>query len=488
MSLSSALSNAVGGLGASAKRADLISNNIANAQTPGYTRRAAELGAAVLSGQGDGVRVLGVTLVQDTAAIANRRLSDASLGAETAASGPLSTLSNAMGVPGSATALAELAADLEIALTAAANEPNSDPRLSSAVTSADRLVDKISGLASETQDLRAQADGDIARLVNTLNENLASIEEINGQIVSLTVSGADTTGLMDLRKSLIDEISGIVPIREVTRNTGEVALFTANGGTLLDGRAAEVGFTATPLITQDMTLASTALSGLTLGGLDASVGSTDGSGVMDGGSLGALFITRDQTLPTFADQLDLLAEDLVERFQDPAIDATRAAGDAGLFTDDGAAYDPLNLAGLAGRLGLNAAVDPDAGGAVWRLRDGLGAAAPGLTGDGALLASLSTAATTPRAPSLALGFTGAGGIAAWAAGLTGTVATQAETAEANVTYAATLNQSFRDSEVATSGVDTDRELQELLQVEQAYAANALVLSTVDQMINRLLEI
>ncbi len=488
MSLSSALSNAVSGLNASALEADLIANNIANAQTPGYTRRVAELGAAALGGKGDGVRVVGVTLIEDTAAIANRRRADAGLGAQTATFGALDQLSISMGLPGSGTALAEQATAFETALLAAANDPASDPRLATAVNGAGRLADTVSGLSTETQRLRVAADAEIATKVATVNQNLQSIERLNREIQVLSISGGDASALVDARKTLIDEVSSIQPIGTTQRENGGVALFTANGASLLDSTASTLGFTPTATITQDMTLASGALSGLTLNDRPVSVGEADASGLMDGGSLGALFVTRDTTLPKFANQLDLLAEDLVTRFQDPDLDPTLMAGDPGLFTDAGNAYNPADLEGLAGRLALNAAVDPSQGGAVWRLRDGLGATAQGTVGNDQILSALNDAATTARVPDSALGFTGAGGVADFAAGLTSVVSTQAEQAEADLTYAAAINQSLRDAEVSTSGVDTDRELQQLLRVEQAYAANALVLSTVDEMINRLLEI
>ncbi len=75
--------------------------------------------------------------------------------------------------------------------------------------------------------------------------------------------------------------------------------------------------------------------------------------------------------------LDGMARDLYERFADPALDPTIAAGDPGLFTDRGAAFDPADEVGLAGRIAVNAAVDPAQGGQSWRLRDGIYAAAPG---------------------------------------------------------------------------------------------------------------
>ena len=51
-----------------------------------------------------------------------------------------------------------------------------------------------------------------------------------------------------------------------------------------------------------------------------------------------------------------------------------------------------------------------------------------------------------------------------------------------------LSQSLYEAEKLETGVDTDRELQNLLIIEQAYAANARVLETIDQMIQRLMEI
>ena len=51
-----------------------------------------------------------------------------------------------------------------------------------------------------------------------------------------------------------------------------------------------------------------------------------------------------------------------------------------------------------------------------------------------------------------------------------------------------MAQSLNDAEKLETGVDTDRELQDLLIIEQAYAANARVLETIDKMIQRLMEI
>ncbi|MEZ5917889.1 MAG: flagellar basal body rod C-terminal domain-containing protein [Parvularculaceae bacterium] len=51
-----------------------------------------------------------------------------------------------------------------------------------------------------------------------------------------------------------------------------------------------------------------------------------------------------------------------------------------------------------------------------------------------------------------------------------------------------LATTLQEAELSRTGVDTDRELQNLLLIEQAYAANARVIEVASQMIQRLLEL
>lgn len=488
MSLSSALSNALSGLNTSALEAELIANNVANAQTAGYTRKVAELSAVSVDGSGAGVTVSGIRLMEDPAAVASRRQSDAEFALHSTTAAGLGDLTALLGTPGNFSALGETAARFEASLLAAANDPASAPRLANAVGAAGQYVEALTSLSTETQALRASADAEIATQVEQVNTNLQSIEALNREIRMLTQSGGDASALLDERKSLIDQVASILPIRTSSRPGGEVAIYTNGGAKLLDGPASELALTGTPIITQDMTLASGALSGLSIDGRPVNIGLPDGSGPADGGSLSALFVQRDTILPEFAIQLDALAEDLVTRFDAAGIDASRTPGDPGLFTDNGGAYAGANLEGLAGRLSLNATVDPLQGGAAWRLRDGLGAATPGEAGNAELLIALSDAATTARAPVSSLGFTQSGGLADFAAGLTSVVFGKAAQAETRQSYSAAVNGSLRQAELSVSGVNTDVELQSLLRIEKAYAANALVLSTVDDLVQRLLEI
>ena len=77
MSLNTALGNALSGLGANARRAEVVSANLANALTEGYGRRALDVSSRDLGGQGGGVQVDGTSRLVDRAVLADRRGAEA---------------------------------------------------------------------------------------------------------------------------------------------------------------------------------------------------------------------------------------------------------------------------------------------------------------------------------------------------------------------------------------------------------------------------
>jgi flagellar hook-associated protein 1 FlgK len=485
MSITTSLSNALTGLTAASRAAEIVSNNVSNAMTEGYGRREIVLGARTLGGLSSGVRVEGVLRDVDVAVIRDRRLADAALGGRSLTSAFLDRLGSLVGTPEDASSVTGRLAAFESALTSAASRPDSEVRLRNVLDSATALARTVKGVSDGIQAERAAADADIARQVDTLNRGLEEVRDLNAQILRLGSASRDASALADQRQRAIDQIAAIVPLREFQRDNGTVALYTTTGAALLDGRAATIGFTRTPTITPDMTLASGALSGLTIDGKPVR---TEGAfAPFAGGSLAAAFTIRDDLAITAQARVDGLAREIVTRFQDPAVDPTVAPGAAGLFTDGTAAFVPANEAGLAARLGVNALADPARGGDLWRLRSGLGAAAPGPAGDAALLTSLASATSAVRAPvSIALPATGAS-LAGLAAELQSLTSRDGLTAETELGFATARQETFAALE-KRGGVDTDQEMQKLLLIEQIYAANARVITTIDSLINRLLEI
>jgi flagellar hook-associated protein 1 FlgK len=311
------------------------------------------------------------------------------------------------------------------------------------------------------------------------------LAKLNGQILRVAGSQSDVPGLLDQRQMLIDEFSEIIPIRQIARENGTVALYSMGGALLLDATPATFGFAPTSPITPDMSLQSGALSGLTINGQPVATGKEFSP--IAGGTLSALFDIRDVRSVEAQEAVDALAGDLIARFEGSAVDPTLLPSDAGLFTDGGSVYDSADVVGLSGRLGVNAAVVPADGGQLWRIRDGIGAAIPGPAGDSSLLSQLSAAISSLQTP-VSGGF---GGAARTFSGLSSDLLSRFGQAqlgsERSLAFDQARRDSLRQSELA-NGVDTDQEMQKLLLIEQAYSANARVIQTADQLIQTLLEI
>jgi flagellar hook-associated protein 1 len=482
MSLSSSLANALTGLTAASRGAAVISSNVANATTPGYARRELHLSAAALGGYGAGVRVDGVTRAVTQPVLNDRRVADAESGNADLRRAFLDRIEATIGDPGEASSLGGRYAALESALVSAASRPDSGVRLQEVLTAAGALTGTFNRLNGTIQTARMEADAAIARDVAVLNTSLQGIADLNVKITGFRALGQDVSALMDQRQTLVDRVAEIVPVREMPRAGDQIGLYTTGGAILLESQPQPVGFTAVGVITADMTITSGALSGLTLG--TTAMPTTD-PGPMGGGRLGALFAVRDGLAADAQAQVDALARDLIERFQPPGPDMTLAPGQPGLFTDAGAVVDPLTEAGLSGRVAVSALADPARGGALWRLRDGLGATTQGNVGDATLLQGLNGALTQVRLPA-----SGAfGGAARSAAGLAGEVLSGVslarQVAEDDLAAASTRQAALSDL-LAEDGVDTDAEMQRLLLIEQAFSANARVIQTVDDLIRQLI--
>ncbi len=485
MSISGALSSSLSGLTAASRAAELVSSNIANARTEGYARRELQLSARSVGGTGQGVQVAGVQRIVDMVIITDRRLAQSGSADRDVRATFYKNLETAIGTPQSEGALGQRISTLEESFLSAAARPDSEPRLSAVKDALTSVVQKINDSAKHVQEARLRADRDIATTVDDLNQTLVDIADLNNRIQSLSAGGRDTSALADQRQQMIDQISSAVPLREVKRDNGTVVLYTTGGAVLLDGQPATLGFTPVGTMVPEMTQASGALSGLTING--RAVATSGEASPISGGKLSGLFSIRDELAPNAQLQLDAVARDLIERFADPLVDPTLLLGAAGLLTDNGAAFLATSEIGLAQRLALNTAVDPDHGGALWRIRDGIGAATAGGAGDSRLIRALSTALTDQRQPASGGFMLATRSFSALSSDLLSSVSQSRVQRASEASFASAQLSTLKELELQ-DGVDTDQELQTLLVIEQSYAANAKVMQTVDDMIRTLLGI
>lgn len=484
MSIARALGNALSGLTATARGTEAVAANLANASTPGYARRDLVVSAQTAGGNAGGVRVDGVARAVNASVLSESRLAEGARAEAAALLEFASGIEAAIGIAGNTGSLGSALSDFRTALSSAASRPDDDIRLTQVVDKAMVLARQLNTVSAKVQAGRTVADQAIATDVATLNTSLAQVADLNRKIAVMEADGSDPSSLYDQRQGIISEISKIVPVQEVTRPAGAVALFTAEGAVLLDGTVpTEFSFNAAGQVTTDKA-AGTGLSMLTQNGLELSQSQMR---LYAGGSLAANFAIRDDLGPQAQNLLDDLAFDLHERLADPAVDATLTGGSAGFFTDGGARASLADKTGLAERLAVNDAVMKSAGGEVWRLRAGLGATSSGATGDSAVLMAMSGALDATTTAPVGTDFSGKASLAARLA----TVETQVSTARVNAQSEATVRNSQADTitaRLAADGVDSDAEMQKLLQYEQAYAANARVIQAIQTMMDQILEI
>jgi flagellar hook-associated protein 1 len=487
MSISSAFNSAASGLKANSRLVDTVAKNVSNALTEGYARRTTELSSTFLGGIGSGVSVVGTTRAESPYLTAERRGADAALGASSALSGAYSRIIELIGTSADEpTSLMGLTDKLGSALITVAASPDSTTEQTTALNAARTLAAKLNTITLENNQIRTDVESQITAQVDYVNTSLHSVDALNEKIATLRTQGADTTSLEDERMRLIDGISSVIPVSTVKRDNGMVAIYSTNGGALLKSDVYELSFDAhNGGVTADMTL------GAPLGSLMHNQGGNSGpvavdagigSGIFDGGSLGALFELRDSVLPDYQTEVDAFATDLIERFRDLMPAGFLDGSGDGIFVDAGSGR------GVAGRIAVNAAVDPAQGGDVWRLRDGLSAIAQGDKGNTTYLLALSDAISVERSPSGFTYQTAATGSSGMASGIASFFSGLSSRADENTSYFSSLQSALAQSEINDIGVDSDQELSNLMVLEDAYAANARVLETIGTLMQQLLEI
>ena len=244
MSISATLSNALSGLTAASRGAQIVSTNVANATTEGYAKRTIDLSPRMTAGIGAGVQVDGVRRVIDETVLRERRLADASFAEADAIAGFYSDAVGLLGQPDQPNSLTAAFSAFETSLSEAISRPDSEARLGAVLNSANALVEKLDSVSDGIQKLREDADAQIELNVERLNAKLSQIADLNGDILRARGANQDYPSLLDQRQRLIDEISELVPIRQLPRDNDTVALYSQGGALLVDVTAAEFSFTS----------------------------------------------------------------------------------------------------------------------------------------------------------------------------------------------------------------------------------------------------
>jgi flagellar hook-associated protein 1 FlgK len=220
-------------------------NNVANANTPGYSRQRVLLAEAmpfmVARGFqiGSGVAVAGINRLVDEGLERRLRLQLGLVGAAEVDFARFDELQGILGEPdtGMSQALGELFGRIGSLRTDPA-----DPALRGGVVQAGNDVAQGFRLMSRRLGELGESSFDEVRgLVREVNERAHAIAEINAQIAGLEANGSSANDLRDMREQHVKEISRLIDVRALERNSGSLDLLV--GGHLLVGgdRVSELG-------------------------------------------------------------------------------------------------------------------------------------------------------------------------------------------------------------------------------------------------------
>ena len=441
-SLTSSLWIAAGALDVDQGALDATTNNIANANTPGYSREVVDLSesAPVEVGQltfGTGVNLDQIRSVRDQ--VLSLQIAE-QMTQQNGAQTQLNSLSQVQAL--FADPNQGIGADLTAffnSISQLSTDPTNGSQRSAVITAAQNLATSFNHTATSLTTNQQSLNQSVSSTVDQINSLTKQIAQINAQVGQLQQLGKDPGALEDQENQLINQLSQLTNVSETQTQQG-LTLTTGNG---------------TPLVVANHSYALQVATGAN-GMQDVFANGQDITSTIQGGSLGGAIQVRDQDIPGLMNQLNTLASQFADAMNNAQAQGYDLNGNKGqaLFTYSAAA--PASSLAMA-------TTDPDA----------IAASSDGTPGSNGNIANLMAVETQP----LPSGLNPTDSYASIVA-QAGNLAAQAQ---ADVTSSSTSLNQLNDQLGAISGVSINEETANMLNYQNAFAAAARVVNTVNQL-------
>lgn len=492
MSLFGALSTAGSGIALVNRQLAQTSQNISAADIAGATRKRVVATQAIAGGDGIGVFAKGVMRADDPALRLNMLRAVADFGFADRRATLLAPIDGILGRPEDADSLAGLVERLKRSFVDLRADPSDTVLQLAVLDRAETLAQGLNRIADAIQRARQNAHDALRGMVDEGNRLLGELGRLDARIVALKTTGVPVAELEDERDRIVARLGEQFGFRAIVQATGTVLIATRNGvivpkeDTALSLAAASIGPDAyyEPGPPADPIPALLVSAGNASFELDTS---------HLGGAAGAAMTIRDSTLPVMQAECDELAHKLAHRF---------AAQGLPLFTRPDGTLPPTSppqaYAGFANAIVVNPQVvaTPSA------VRDGLPSlntfsnpAFPDVIE--AVLDTVFGAVSSPFVfQSVNLGpnadlispvaVTSTTSLFAYASAIGARHAAVFAEAAAEQTKAADTKALAERKLAERVGISLDDEMALLIRLQNAYAANARVIATVQSMFDALL--
>ena len=351
MGLSSVLSTANQGLGLTQRSLDVVAQNIANADTPGYTQKSLQPVQVLSNGTQVGITSVELQRTVDVFLQTQIWTETAAFSSADVRHQFLEQLDQLFGAPGGANALDTLIDSFAGSLQELTGTPDSFTTRAQVVSDADVLAQQLRQLSGNIQSLRQLTEDTLANNISELNSALQSLSDINSQLNAAAGTGTPPADLLDERDKFIGQIAQYLEINVTENTNGSVSLVSRTGNTILGASPVTLTFdqrgdiTATSLYSSDPadrgvgTISLVSSNGFSIDLIQNNAITT--------GRLGALVDLRDNVLVEAQAQLDELAHGLALALSNSDVQGTAVTvGAADGFDIDVAALQPGNPVSL----------------------------------------------------------------------------------------------------------------------------------------------
>ncbi len=322
MGLITALSNAVTGLNVNQQTLSIISQNIANANTPDYSAQTAHQQASFIDGNPQGVSIGSITRKVNDYLTSQIRVQTSTNSAASTIQNYYQQVENLLGKPGANNSMDQNINALFTSLQNAANTRSASAQ-TTVLNSANTLASQISNLANAIQTMRTQADTDIGASVSSINIILKQLNGLNVSLEQAAATNQNQSGLLDQRDTALKNLAQYMGISTSFSPDGTVAVNAAPSGLTLVGTGS-TQLSYLPASSVQTFINNSTLSPVQVTNYDANgrvigrpstlitggiSGGSNGNGIssyVTGGKIGALVQVRDSILPNMLTQLDQL--------------------------------------------------------------------------------------------------------------------------------------------------------------------------------------
>lgn len=299
--ISGAFSIIAGALNADQSGLSVIAGNVANANTPGYTRERPtfqENSPVTINGRyyGTGVRETGAQSIRDRVLLERLDQQQQLASASNTRLSALNLLQNSFTPASGASGLTagDVGSDITSFFSSFASleaNPTSNALRQQVLSSAKLLAGDISNTAAGVNAQTAALDQEATGVVTQVNALTRSIAALNQQIQS-TSADSDAGPLEDERQRDLNQLSQLIGINQITTENNGLTITTTSGQTLIsEGQATQLTTGTVNGVTHFFVGATDATTDLAAGG----------------GELGGYMTARDQDIPRTMTALDQLA-------------------------------------------------------------------------------------------------------------------------------------------------------------------------------------